>query len=107
MLTTIEWKPLEQRKEARLHILYKIFNKEVAISSENGLLPPSRLSRTMHNLSFQIPSTNSDYRKFSFFPRTIRDWNSLPPDIAAAWSLEIFKKPVSLNNHYSVNSFNM
>ena len=99
MLTTLEWTPLEQRrKDARHHILYKIYNKEVAINSENRLIPPSRLSRNMHNLSFQIPSTKSDYRKFSFFPRTIRDWNALPPDIAAAGSLEIFKKRVSLHN---------
>ena len=79
-------------------MLYKIYNKEVEISSENRLIPPSRLSRNMHNLWFQIPSTKSDYRKFSFFPRTIRDWNALPPDIAAAESLEIFKKRVSLHN---------
>ena len=80
MLTTLEWKTLEQRRnEARLHMFYKINNKEVAISSENRLIPPSRLSRNMHNLSFQISSTNSDYRKFSFFPSTIRDWNALPP----------------------------
>ena len=99
MLNTLEWTSLEQRrKEARLHMLYKIHNKEVEISPVNRLIPPSRLSRNMHSLSFQIPSTNSDYRKFSFFPRTIRDWNALPPDIVAAGSLEIFKKRVSLYN---------
>ena len=91
---------LEQRtKEPRLHMLYKIHNNKVAISKENRLIPPSRLSRNMHNLSFQIPNTNSDYRKFSFFPRTIRDWNALPPDIVSAGSLEIFKERVALSKN--------
>ena len=80
-------------------MLYKIYNKEVAISSENRLISPSPLSRNMHNFSFQIPSTNSDHRKFSFFPGTIRDWNALPLDIVAAASLEILKEQVSLHNH--------
>ena len=65
-------------------MLYKIQNKEVAISTENRLIPPSRFTRNMHNLSFQIPNSNRDYRKFSFFPHTIRDWNSLQPDIVSA-----------------------
>ena len=100
MLDTLNWKTLEQRrKEARLTMLYKIYNKEVAISSENRLIQPSQLSRNMHNLSFQIPNTNSDYRKFSFFPRTIRDWNALPLDIVSAGSLEIFKERVALSKN--------
>ena len=100
---------LTLHEELLSQIHYKIHNKEVEISPENRLIPPSRLSRNMHNLSFQIPSTNSDYRKFSFFPRTIRDWNALPPDIVAAGSLVIFKKRVSLHNPQmqpSVYSFN-
>ena len=33
MLTTLEWKPLEQNKEqARLRMLYKIYNKEVELA---------------------------------------------------------------------------
>jgi hypothetical protein len=33
------------------------------------------------NRSFQIPSFRIDTRKMSFFPRTVRDWNLLAPDI--------------------------
>ena len=35
---------------------------------------------------YQIPAS-SDYYKFSFFPRTIRHWNSLPASMAEAPSL--------------------
>jgi hypothetical protein len=41
-LDTLKWKTLQcRRKEARLNMLYKIQNKEVAISTENKLIPPS------------------------------------------------------------------
>ena len=51
MLDTLKWKTLQRR---RLNMLYKIQNKEVAISTENRLIPESRFTRNMHNLSFQI-----------------------------------------------------
>jgi hypothetical protein len=38
-------------------------------------------ARHAHNRSFQIPSSRIDTRKMSFFPRTVRDWNLLAPDI--------------------------
>jgi hypothetical protein len=98
MLDTLKWKTLQRRrKEARLNMLYKIQNKEVATSTENRLIPPSQYTctRNMHNLSFQIPNSNSDYRKFSFFPHTIRDWNSLQPGIVSAGSHTTFKAKVT------------
>ena len=49
----------------------------------------------MHNLLSQIPNSNSDYGKLSFFPHTIRDWNPLQPDIASAGSLTTFKAKVA------------
>jgi len=39
-----------------------------------------------HELAFQVPSTSVDYIKFSFFPRTARDWNLLPSDVMKALS---------------------
>ena len=54
------------------------------------LVPPLRSTRNMHQLSFQIPSSRSNYRKFSYFPRTIRDWNALPPDIVSAKTFDAF-----------------
>jgi hypothetical protein len=96
ILDTLKWETLQRRrKEARLNMLYEIQSKEVAISMENRLIPPSRFTRNMHNLSFQIPNSNSDYRKFSFFPHTIRDWNSLQPDIVSTGSHTTFKVKVA------------
>jgi hypothetical protein len=93
MLATLEWKSLQdRRKDARLGMLYKIVNDKV---KGDRLVPPLRSTRNMHQLSFQIPSSRSDYRTFFYFPRTIRDWNSLPPDIVSAKALDAFKAQVS------------
>ena len=108
MLDTLKWKSLQhRRRDARLHMLYKTHHEDVAISKEERLIPPKRTTRNMHPLSFQVPSSSSDYRKYSFFPRTIRDWNSLPTNTAAATTLVAFKaqvrdRPFNLQGGYQV-----
>ncbi|VDI17481.1 Hypothetical predicted protein [Mytilus galloprovincialis] len=73
-------------------------NEKVAVTKEDRLIPPTRLSRNMHDRSFQIPAASNDYRNFSFFPRTIKDWNSLPPGVVSAPSVEAFKASVTKLN---------
>ena len=53
-----------------------------------------------HNRSFQIPSSRIDTRKISFFPRTVRDWNILAPDIVEMDTPEAFKAVTTV---YSFN----
>ena len=61
----------------------------------------------MHPKSFQVPSCSADW---SFFPRTIRDWNNLPSDIIYAGSLDAFKARGQIlfwsSFKYSFNFFN-
>jgi hypothetical protein len=91
MLEHLEWKSLEQRrKDARLTMMYKITNEKVAIPKEGRLIPPKRLSRNMHDKSFQIPSAASDYRKYSFFP--------LPPGVVTVQSVEACKASLTKLN---------
>ncbi|KAK6169191.1 hypothetical protein SNE40_020289 [Patella caerulea] len=97
MLNHLNWRSLEQRrKDARLTLLYKIVNDKVCIEKSGRLITPSRRTRHTQQHSFQITSCSSDYRKFSFFPRTIREWNSLPPDIVTLETSDAFKAQVSL-----------
>ena len=99
MLTILGWRSLQNRRiDSRLAMLYKINNNLVAIPSNPYLIPISRRTRHTHTVAFQIPHCRSDYRKYSFFPRTIRDWNSLPPDIPTAKTLESFKTLVAKLN---------
>ena len=76
-------------------MLYKIVNDKVSLDKGDRLVPPLRSTRNMHQLSFQILSSRSDYRKYSYFPRTIRDWNFLHPDIVSIKTLDAFKAQVS------------
>ena len=55
------------------------------------LISPCRRSRNTHNRAFQIEFCRIDTRKISFFPRTVRDWNLLLPDIVELDTPEAFK----------------
>ena len=60
----------------------------------------------MHDKIYQIPVTKQDYRKYSFFPRTINEWNSLPQGSVSCKSVEAFKTSLAnSNNLRHVNCF--
>jgi hypothetical protein len=95
MLSSLNWRSLaDRRTDARLTMLYKISNGLVAVSKTNRLSPPLRQTRNLHDSAYQIPSSRTQTRKFSFFPRTIRDWNSLPLTVVLKDSVETFKTAV-------------
>lgn len=96
MLHQLQWTSLEaRRRQARLVLLYKISNNLVKIDPTSKLIPPKRLSRNMHDRSFQIPASSTTLRRESFYPRTIREWNSLPANVVTAENLETFKVLIS------------
>ena len=100
MIEHLNWRSLaDRRSDARLVMLYKISHELVAIPKTDILIPPLRFSRNMHSLSYQIPPTRLQLRQQSFFPRTIRNWNSLPLNTVKSDSVESFKSAVSLINH--------
>ena len=92
MLQRLKWIPLaNRRKDARLMMMYKIDRELVSITKENRLIPPCRRSRNTHNRAFQLQSCRIETRKMPFFPRTVRDWNLLSPDIVELDTPEAFK----------------
>ena len=93
MLDHLDWESLEARRaKTQLTMLFKIIHGLVDIRAEDYLVPASTRTRSQHSLKFlQIP-VSSDYYKFSFFPRTICRWNSLPANVAEAPSLVSFKR---------------
>ena len=94
----LKWTPLEDgTKNARILMLYKIRNQEVNISTSHKLIPTDRISRNTNTNSFQIPQCNTTIRKESFYPRTIRDWNTLPSSVTSVSSLESFMRLLTNN----------
>ena len=93
LLAELSWDTLETRRtKIQLTLLYKIVNNEVDIPLEPYLKPANRRTRSNHKHKFLQYSCNTDCLKFSFFPRIIPIWNSLPATVAEAPSLAQFKK---------------
>ena len=84
MLQFLNWQTLHQRRiNTSLILLYKILNNLIAVDHHH-LIP-------IKNLNFHVPFSRTLYHQNSFFPRTIRSWNSLPSHIKASTSLEQFQ----------------
>lgn len=96
ILTELEWPSLQQRRKVkRLSLLHKGINNETAISIPPEIMKPSRMSRHSSNNTFLQPRTRTKTHQNSFFPRTITEWNRLPPDILEMKSADKFHQAVS------------
>ena len=98
MLSHLAWDTLERRrKDARLTLLYKVQNSKACIRCPE-LKPAttrSRRSTTAHSKQLDRFHCKNDYRLNAFFPRTIRDWNSLPEEAVQATCHDSFRVKVS------------
>ena len=92
MLDALQWESLESRTKIQLTLLFKIINDMVDIRADDYLASSTGRTRQAHYKKYRQISTCTDSYKFSFFPRTIRVWNSLTASIAEAPSLVSFKK---------------
>ena len=75
-------------------MLSKILDKKVEVKCKD-LKPASdrtRRSSVCHSNQLKELYSRTDYRKYSFFPRTIRDWNSLPSKSFASISIAHLNK---------------
>ena len=83
MLRDLDWPPL----------LYKMSNNLVNCSYNSLLCPYPYTTKNMPAHAFKPLDLNPRKLYFSntFFPRTVQEWNLLPPNTAEAPSLEAFK----------------
>ena len=72
-METLGWPPLEERRaKIKLNMLFKIKNDIVHIPKDD------LVSSYRKPLNYFVPQSNVDAHLYSFFPSTIRSWNSLP-----------------------------
>ena len=91
-LQRLQWETLESRREqARLAMLYKI-NKGLVDLNPSCFYKKSD-SRTRGDKVFQERNKNPAFTN-SFFPKTMSQWNKLPPKITKVKSLEVFRHSV-------------
>ncbi len=92
MLKHLEWESLEERrKNQRLSMMYKIHHGLVAIDASQYTQRLPARSRAPNQLQYAVPPSNTVYHLNTFFPRTVREWNSLPNQIVSAPTLSCFK----------------
>ena len=92
-LVSLCWPSLQSRREnTRLILLYKIINNFLHIPSSYHPVPsPITATRSSNDIKFLHYQPNIDCYKYSFFPRTIPVWNSIPSNIVQATSVVNFK----------------
>ena len=94
MLQNLNWPSLEiRRTRIRLIMFYKIIHHVVAIHPLDTLLLPTT-TITRYNIIiviYQHIRTDKDSYKYSFYPRTIIQWNLLPIHVHEAVTVDAFK----------------
>ena len=89
IVSHLQWDTLQQRR-AKIPLIHNL----IEIPYEQYLLP-STSTYEYQTLNFKRPFTATNYLKYSFFPRTIAQWNSLPMSTKAIPNLECFKVSIS------------
>ena len=93
LLSSLKWPSLQlHRESAHVILLYKIINHILQIPINYFPTPsPVITTRSRNDMKFLHYQPTIECFKYSFFPRTIPEWNRLPPDIVHADSLGSFK----------------
>jgi hypothetical protein len=98
MLKSLEWESLANRRIThRLTIFQQARLGHLSLPTGNLLQPVQRQSRHLHKNAYSTIATSKDCMKYSFFPRTFLDWNSLPELITNIDSIPHFKEAVANN----------
>ena len=80
MLSQLQWATLEQwRCITRILIFYKIlYGHNFPVQIPPYFLTTQYPTRQYHPNHFILPPANTTQYQLSYFPRTIKDWNTLP-----------------------------
>ena len=96
MLNDLKWDNIENRRTTqRLATLHKILHEEIDIPHHNYIQSKPQRSRRTHNKQFNLTNCTSTPFAQSFFPETIKLWNSLPQSTVDVKLNTKFKEIVS------------
>ena len=71
--------------------MYKIVHKIVHIQPDIPITYSNAVNTRGHHLKVLQPATRVDAYLYSFFPSTVKLWNSLPSNLIESPSLDNFK----------------
>ena len=92
MIQDLKWPSLSYvRKRNRLTLLYKSLNDLSAINGTDFVNFSESKTRKKHPYIISRLGARTDCYKFSFFPRTVVEWNDLPEHVVLAADVNGFK----------------
>ena len=90
------WDPHYQKDKAALERLSTIYKMCYGLLDGDWgdylITSRERRTRGSHDFKFIVPKGHKDIFRFSFFPRTITEWNKLPEETVSSQSLSVFLK---------------
>ena len=93
MITKLGWDSLHvKRLLAQSALFHKIHYQLVNISFLSCVVPASYIARHDHQLKYHIPTPSTESYKYSFYPRSTRIWNNLPPTVVLIPVTTAFKE---------------
>ena len=94
-MSKLDLKPLEERRaQIKLKLFFKARQNLVEI-------PFTHLENTnskRRHGNYAIPTSSVDSHLYSFYPNTIRLWNSLPNEAKSTQSLDVFNNGVAIRS---------
>ena len=99
MLNHLQWESLESRRsKIQLTLFFNVIHHLIDIPADQYLTLSTSRTRSTHSKRYRRFAPSTESFKFSFFPRTVPLWNSLPALVALvaeAPSLVSFKEGLS------------
>ena len=91
LVLTLNWQTLERRRIIKqATTFYKILNNIIKISPPSGLL-----TRSHNRHHYIVPRSRLNTVVYSFYPRAIRIWNTIPKEITEITQPESFQAAIS------------
>ncbi len=84
----------ERRRDTRLTLFFKVVNGLVAVPAADYLIHRETETRKKHNKTFNVFAPKTEIFRNSFFPKTVKDWNSCSEQLVQSMTLEEFKNKI-------------
>ena len=89
-MNSLNWVPLEERRaKSKLTTLFKTKLGAIDVPIEDLIVSQSKTRRK--NTNYFVPQSSVDSHLHSFFPSSIRLWNSIPDNVKACNTIAGFK----------------
>ena len=82
----LNWHFQQHQKITILSLLYEVLYNHIGLQVPPYYILSHSNTRVYHQFSFVHLSTRTNAYKYSFYPKTIKHWNSLSPDMTSVHS---------------------